>query len=420
VIPLKPKLLVCDWNGTLLNDLWLAYLSTEKIFEFFGVPVPTLREYQNEIESDFSKFYIHHGITNFDLTINNAIRMQVFEENWDKVGLHDPKTAKHILMRMKQLGLKLAIVSAEIPEVLLRRIAQFDLGDVFDHVRGGAWPKNEALAEVLIHFDVKPEEAFYIDDTHEGISIAKKLGMKTFGFTEGYNTRERIIDAKPTYVVSSLEEAFFVLDRAFANNSIVIGITGEKGGGKETVGDILKMLVERDVRIGHLLHEVGEQRFSRHRFSDIINESLALWHLPSTRENQQKFGQMVNTGFGDGTLARAVRTRIMKCSTTVVVVDGIRRASEEEMIRSIPGSMILYVTAPVEARYGRPRFSRAGEIEKTFEQFLREEEAPTEVEIPRIGARAEHRIENTGSRESLLCSVKELFERYILPRLGLT
>jgi|GEM_PF-256244 len=415
----KPKLLVCDWNGTLLNDLWLAYLSTEKIFEFFGVPVPTLREYQNEIESDFSKFYIQHGITNFDLNINNAIRIRVFEENWDKVWLHDQKTTKHFLMCMKQLGLKLAIVSAEIPEVLLRRIAQFDLGDVFDHVRGGASPKNEAIAEVLIHFDVKPEEAFYIDNTYEGISIAKELGMKTFGFTEGYNTRERIIDAQPTYVVRSLEEAFFVLDRAFTNTSIVIGIVGEKGGGKEMVGDILKMLVEGDVRIGHLLHEVSEQRFSRHRFSDIINESLTLWHLPSTRENQQKFSQMMNTGFGDGTLARAVRTRIMKCATTVVIVDGMRRTSEEEMIRSIPGSMILYVTAPVETRYGRPRLSRAGEIEKTFEQFLREEEAPTEVEIPYIGARADYRIENVGSREDLEHMVKELFERCIVPRLGL-
>ncbi len=417
---MRPRLLVCDWNGTLLNDLWLAYLSTEKIFEAFGVPVPTLREYQNEIESDFSKFYIQHGITNFDLNINNAIRTRVFEENWDRVQLHDPKTAKHILMCMKRLGLKLAIVSAEIPEVLMRRVAQFNLGEVFDYVRGGAWPKNKALAEVLVHFDVKPEEAFYIDDTHEGISIAKKLGMKTFGFTEGYNTRERIIDAKPTYVVSSLEEAFFVLGRAFRSTSIVIGITGEKGGGKETVGDILKTLVDRDVRIGHLLYEINETRFSRHRFSDIINESLTLWHLSSTRENQQKFGQMMNTGFGDGTLARAVRTRIMKCATTVVIVDGIRRTSEEEMIRSIPGSMILYVTAPVATRYGRPRASRPGESEKTFEQFLCEEEAPTELEIPQIGARADYRIENVGSREELECSVRELFEQHILPRLGLT
>ncbi len=417
---MKPKLVVCDWNGTLLNDLWLAYLSTEKIFEAFGVPVPTLREYQNEIESDFSKFYIQHGIANFDLNINNTIRTRVFEENWDKVELHGPVVTNRILMRMKELGLRLAIVSAELPEILARRMEQFQLGDVFDYVRGGTWPKNAALGEVLVHFGVKPEETFYIDDTYEGISIAKEHGMKTFGFTEGYNTRERIIDAKPTYVVSSLEEAFFVLDRALRSTSIVIGITGEKGGGKETVGDILKTLVLRDVRIGRLLYDIKQTRFLRHRFSDIINESLALWHLLETRENQQKFSQTMSDSFGNGTLARAVRARIVGGDAPIVVVDGIRRASEEEMVRGIPGSMILYVTAPVAARYGRPRASRPGEREKTFEQFLREEEAPTEVEIPHIGSRADYRIENTGSREDLERSVRELFERCIVPRLGLT
>ena len=208
---MRAKLLVCDWNGTLLNDLWLAYLSTEKIFEAFGVPVPTLLEYQNEIESDFSKFYIQHGISNFDLDINNAIRTCVFEENWDKVELHDPIMAKHILMRMKGLGLKLAIVSAEIPDVLKRRMVQFELKDTFDHVVGGAWPKNAALGEVLVHFGVKAEETFYIDDTSEGISIAKKLGIHTIGFTKGYNTKQQIVDAKPTYVVSSLAEALSIL-----------------------------------------------------------------------------------------------------------------------------------------------------------------------------------------------------------------
>lgn len=200
---------------------------------------------------------------------------------------------------------------------------------------------------------------------------------------------------------------------------IVIGITGEKGGGKETVGDILKTLVLQDVRIGRLLYEIKQTRFSRHRFSDIINESLTLWHLSQTRENQQKFGQMMNIGFGEGTLANAVRARVMSGDAPIIVVDGIRRASEEEMIRSIPGSVVLYVTAPVEVRYGRPRLSRPGEHEKTFEQFLREEAAPTEIEIPTIGARADYKIENMGSRKELGGVVREWYEKSIISQLGL-
>lgn len=210
MIALRWKLGIFDWNGTLIDDLRLAYQSTREIFEAHGVPPPSLGAFRDEIESDFKKFYIQHGITHFDLDLNHAIRTRVFDEHWDETKLHDHEMAKMLLMRFKELGFKLAIVSAEVPEVLLRRIEQFKLQEVFDHIRAGAWPKGSALRETVEHFGVKPEETFYVDDTHEGIGLGKELGVHTFGFTRGYNTKRRIKGAKPTYVVDSLSEVLSI------------------------------------------------------------------------------------------------------------------------------------------------------------------------------------------------------------------
>ncbi len=197
-------------------------------------------------------------------------------------------------------------------------------------------------------------------------------------------------------------------------NTLVIGVTGEKGGGKETFGNLLNVYITGDPRISGV-----RSVFSRHRFSDIINETLELWRLSTTRHNQQKLGTVMADAFGVHTLANAVEARLRRDAAIVVVLDGVRREIEERLVRGIPGSIMAYVTAPVDTRYERTRkrAERAGEREKTFEEFLEEEAAATEVEIPIIGSRADYRIDNTGTGEEFGLAVREFYEQRVIPKI---
>ena len=63
---------------------------------------------------------------------------------------------------------------------------------------------------------------------------------------------------------------------------LLIGITGSPLAGKETAANIFAELLQKD---GYSV--------SRHRFSDILRDTLDLWGLPHGRINEQNMAQLM-------------------------------------------------------------------------------------------------------------------------------
>ncbi|MDI6821086.1 MAG: HAD-IA family hydrolase [Patescibacteria group bacterium] len=196
---MKWKLIILDWNGTAFNDLPLVYGSVCHIFKTYGLKPPALKTYRKEITADFMKFYLKHGIpkneTGDDL---NKLRREYFEKRWDKTKLRGGvKLMLQVVNRIPDY--KIALVSAEIAEVLKKRLIAFDILRFFHRIEGNAWDKERALLNTLDELGIKAENAVYIDDTFDGITAAKNLGINTIGFTAGYNIKSRILAAKPNF-----------------------------------------------------------------------------------------------------------------------------------------------------------------------------------------------------------------------------
>lgn len=171
---------------------------------------------------------------------------------------------------------------------------------------------------------------------------------------------------------------------------LVIGIVGAPLAGKETCANILENLLIED---GYSV--------SRHTFSEILRETLDLWDIPRGRDNEQKLSTIMNTdiGFKDGALSRAMRKRLMGDTADVTILDGVRWLGDEKMLRGLGDegikTIIVYISADPKVRYARLLArNRSGEGATTWEDFSRQEQARTEVEIPDIGSRAEIALEN--------------------------
>jgi dephospho-CoA kinase len=171
---------------------------------------------------------------------------------------------------------------------------------------------------------------------------------------------------------------------------LVIGITGPPLSGKETVARKLDELFKRD--------GFG---VSRHRFGDIIRETLTLWDIPLGRKNEQVIPALMDSpvGFGPGTLSHAMKSRLSKDTTDVGVLDGVRWFTDEKMLRNLPAtgiaSAIIYVTASADRRFVRLKErNRSGEGAQSRDEFDRYEKASTEVDIPAIGERADVTLMN--------------------------
>lgn len=168
---------------------------------------------------------------------------------------------------------------------------------------------------------------------------------------------------------------------------LVIGIIGPALAGKETVADELERLLKAD---GHSV--------SRHRFSDILRDTLDLWGVPHGRDNEQPLAQLMDR-FAKGTLSHAVENRLAKDSSDVGILDGMRWYSDEAMLRGFSAkeikNVMIYVTASADRRYERLRKrNRAGEAAITREKFDIQMQAENETYIPEIGARADIKLTN--------------------------
>lgn len=184
----------------------------------------------------------------------------------------------------------------------------------------------------------------------------------------------------------------------------VIGLVGQKGGGKGTFVNYLKE--------GSSFLYIIEVL----KFSDLLFELLDLISLPSTRENLQKAAQMIDEKFGEGTFANAIYQRVSGLDADIVILDGVRWPADEKLVRRFDDNVMVYITADPDTRFNRlkARNEKEGEGEMTRDQFDREEEAPNELHISEIGSRAEFPISNNGSIEELEDQVADFHNRFLI------
>lgn len=184
---------------------------------------------------------------------------------------------------------------------------------------------------------------------------------------------------------------------------IIIGLVGEKGSGKGTFTDLLQEVLPN-------------KNVIQLRSSDVLKETLESWNLPKTRENYQKLAVAMRDTFAPDALTQAMYKRIINTEADVVIFDGVRWETDVKMLKQFPQSYIVYVTAGLPVRYQRlkTRREKEGEATTTMDQFVKEEQAETEVLIPKIGTEADFKIINEGTLEDYKGKVKKIASKIIL------
>ena len=173
---------------------------------------------------------------------------------------------------------------------------------------------------------------------------------------------------------------------------LIIGLTGEKLAGKGTIAAYLAQ----------------EYNAKVYRMSGILDDILERLHLPIARENEIDLGAGLRDKFGEDVLAQCLKKDIEKDPHDLIVVDGIRMPREVEVFSSLPGFILVYVTASLEVRFARmkQRKEKLDEQDMDFAQFKEiEEKKITETSIPVIAQKAKVKIVNRGTIQELYAKV---------------
>jgi len=139
----------------------------------------------------------------------------------------------------------------------------------------------------------------------------------------------------------------------------IIGLAGTNGSGKDTVA---KILAEN---YGYFVVSASE----------MLEEELKNHGLPFERENKRKIGGEWRKQLGLSAIVDKAVEQAKKAGKDKLVVGSLRNPGEADKVHELGGIMV-WVDADPKVRYQRIKSANRGRVEddKTFEQFLREEQ----------------------------------------------
>lgn len=187
-----------DWNGTLLDDMWLCVDVINELLVKHGKPVLTYPEYQQHFDFPVRDYYERIGFdfnkAPFEVVgteyINNYYR------RWHECSLH--KDVKYVLGAVQKAGLTQSILSAADVKMLHAGVELFGLQGYFNELTGlnhhYADGKVGIAREYMQRHSLQPQQFLYIGDTTHDCQVAREIGVDVVLFTNGHHTPERLQD----------------------------------------------------------------------------------------------------------------------------------------------------------------------------------------------------------------------------------
>jgi phosphoglycolate phosphatase len=193
---LPEKIILWDWNGTLLNDTVICLdtmndmlvrrgmpsLSLSLYKEIFGFPVV---DYYRKVGFDFSKESFEQLSVEFIDSYNEAL-----------VSASLTHGTVEVLDYFQQMGKHNVILSAMQQDMLLKSVADKGLTKYFTDILGIATiyaaSKSKIAADYLHNGGFSPENVVLIGDTTHDYEVAKHLACRCILIADGHQTVERL------------------------------------------------------------------------------------------------------------------------------------------------------------------------------------------------------------------------------------
>ncbi|MBR9680547.1 MAG: HAD family hydrolase [Candidatus Altiarchaeota archaeon] len=202
--------LIFDWGGTLSDTferfVEAATLMFDELNETFGKnhqanPV----EFRKHFGIPYMKFWNYFYPELKKETQDNLYKKYLLEVSEERE-VKEVEGASEVLKYLDSKGHNLFVVSSDRPETLIKDIKDKGFDTYFNEVYSKVHEKKEVLNELVEKYNMDKTETYYIGDIKDDVLAAKSAGIKSVGFSGGFQSREFLEEAKPDYLVNKLVE----------------------------------------------------------------------------------------------------------------------------------------------------------------------------------------------------------------------
>ena len=187
------KMIIFDWNGTLIDDVWLNLNAINGVLEKRKLKPITIEYYRENFLFPVSVFYKELGLD--------------VEKEWDEItkefgnlylsGIDKVKLFPDVvssLEELKKAGIETGIFSAMEHKMLNRHVEMLRISQYFRFIEGienyYAEGKTHLCKKILEKSGYSERELLFVGDTCHDYETAKTIGCDTALISRGHNTAE--------------------------------------------------------------------------------------------------------------------------------------------------------------------------------------------------------------------------------------
>ena len=206
----KYRLVVFDWDGTLMDSAGHIVASMQGAMTDLGLPVLAPEVIRNIIGLGMREAV--HALFPHDRSDAFVERFTVHYRDY-YFAPAAPQTlfpgAERMLQALREAGYLLAVATGKSRHGLDHALSETGLDAMFHTSRTAdetaSKPDPRMLVEILAHLDVPPEAAVMVGDTEYDLDMASRAGMASVGVSFGVHAPERLRRHGPLACVDDLE-----------------------------------------------------------------------------------------------------------------------------------------------------------------------------------------------------------------------
>ncbi|PIZ50848.1 hypothetical protein COY27_05710 [Candidatus Woesearchaeota archaeon CG_4_10_14_0_2_um_filter_33_13] len=217
------KLVIFDWNGTIIADTEAVREADNYLIKKFGGKKPTYQEYVATECNSSIEFYVRYGCKNKELKSNLKLAGQLQNEFYEKraANIRTRKGTKELLTWLSKKKISSIILSNHIEKSIHYHLKRLQLNQYFSHVfahnlqDGFLRPHNKIkkMKYFLLTNQLDSKEVVVIGDSPEEIRAGKELGAVTIALTNGCHSVNKLKKVNPDKIASNLKECIDIIKK---------------------------------------------------------------------------------------------------------------------------------------------------------------------------------------------------------------
>lgn len=215
------KLIVFDWNGTILADTIPCWKASNECLKFFGIEPISMARYRETCHFPVIHFYKLNGASIDTVLEKQKEANEIFYNSYVSLSKNARTRTgvRKVLQWLDDKGYDRTILSNYVTPEIEKQLKRLKIDHYFSHVCGNDdghtvlqhTTKTKRLSDYMIKRGYHAENTYLIGDSTEEPEIAHQLGLKCISLTGGYFSTKRLKAAKPHFLIHNVQDVIEIL-----------------------------------------------------------------------------------------------------------------------------------------------------------------------------------------------------------------